>query len=808
MSKLVDWLVHVIVTVFRVSEETARNWAFVTAGAAMLAIVMFLWKWLPKLAYTLARRLFQVASYRKAYLESVAAANRHIQLRGMRTEIPVEVELERVYLSLHFHDQGSDLLGLEQAVKHGKGRLLVVGEPGCGKTTMLAWMARKLAMGGHRALGLPRAVLPVIVVLREVPELEGTRLTVESVERAAIPGALRQKRAAPPGFIKGHLERGRCLVLIDGLDEVGAEGAKVVQELDDLVAAFPGNQYVVTSRPFGVNSRWPAGFVRSDVSPLGDDDIRTFCDHWYRAVAASGCEPQMDADRVQADYAGRQLGDHLASVVLDSGNKALRQLATTPLMLTIIAVVHQYCGRLPNRRIELYRQVSYAFLGGRQNVAGIPMPIDRDSCTQVLERLAYNMHEAGESSLPAGPFHDRLEEVLEAVHCKVECGELLRYLCDRAGILQERTPGEFRFLHLTFQEYFAAQYLRSTYGNDAWPALRDRTVQSWWRQPILLYAAGGNPGQLLGTLLTMCHDDETCVPLAGLILAEAAPRMVPDTLGERVAKAVLDGLRRHAGPKDPARSDLYDAALAIAATDACDAASRYATEQLVKQWFSSAHNAYVAGLPPSYLALPRIAEALSEVDQFALPGLCACLRRGDAEIEDLAAHYNGQAVMDGLIEAAKSLRSRAPVWPAGEPNLVAVAASLVGTLREAAGKARAGTRQASTTLVRLREAGIAEAMQELLNDEDRPVREAAIRVLGNLGATQAVEPLAAHLVGGKPDEGFLVVDALAKIGGESAVEALIDCLKLPADLLRRAAATALRSLGSQRGIQAIEAAGL
>lgn len=74
----------------------------------------------------------------------------------------------------------------------------------------------------------------------------------------------------PPGWADRVLAAGRGVLLIDGVDEVPEEErARTRRWLADLLAAFPGNLWLVTSRPSAVRDDWLAGegFTELTLSP-------------------------------------------------------------------------------------------------------------------------------------------------------------------------------------------------------------------------------------------------------------------------------------------------------------------------------------------------------------------------------------------------------------------------------------------------------------------------------------------------------------------------------------------------------------
>src|SRR5205085_8143674 len=62
--------------------------------------------------------------------------------------------------------------------------------------------------------------------------------------------------------------------------------------------------------------------------------------------------------------------------------------------------------------------------------------------------------------------------------------DILQEIEGEQGVLQEQAPGWHGFLHLTLQEYFAAEYIND-YQKDA-ELLRHR-ADPWWEEVLLLY---------------------------------------------------------------------------------------------------------------------------------------------------------------------------------------------------------------------------------------------------------------------------------------------------------------------------------
>ncbi|MCP4686568.1 MAG: NACHT domain-containing protein, partial [Desulfobacterales bacterium] len=92
--------------------------------------------------------------------------------------------------------------------------MVILGDPGSGKTTHLKRLALWCLRGGTDRLGLPEAMLPVFLPLRDLEDLSrGLDAFIEEQLDQPHLGALE-------GFGKRLMKRGNLLFLFDGLDEV------------------------------------------------------------------------------------------------------------------------------------------------------------------------------------------------------------------------------------------------------------------------------------------------------------------------------------------------------------------------------------------------------------------------------------------------------------------------------------------------------------------------------------------------------------------------------------------------------------
>ncbi|WP_432280694.1 NACHT domain-containing protein [Streptomyces luomodiensis] len=358
--------------------------------------------------------------------------------------------LDAAYLSLDAASRAASDVPLLLPADHvleGRNRVLLRGVAGSGKTTLVQWLAVTATQEEpDESLLYLWGLVPFVLPLRALTR-DGASFPTPDQFLAAVGCPLANLQ--PTGWFDRVLTSGRGLILIDGMDEVPEiERESARRWLQDLLAVYPENRWLITSRPSAVRDEWLAdeGFIELDMAPMSRDSVASFIKRWHKAAG---------------------IGDQYAPELIREvqAKQALGRLAANPLMCALICALHQdRRGYLPDGRKELYDAALSMLLSRRDRERGIYKPgmirIGEAHHIQLIQKLAYWMIRNGRVEMGRGDAVDLLAQSLPAIPQVAEQGtpeEIYRHLLVRSGLLREPSVGSMDFIHRTFQDYLGAK---------------------------------------------------------------------------------------------------------------------------------------------------------------------------------------------------------------------------------------------------------------------------------------------------------------------------------------------------------------
>ncbi|WP_412539611.1 NACHT domain-containing protein [Longispora sp. K20-0274] len=380
----------------------------------------------------------------------------------------------------------------------GPSVLVILGGPGSGKSTLLRRIARQAGRSRGRA-----ARVPIFLALREhaAAIVADPRLPLSALAGRAkaplltggtVPGLLApdsRRVDALVAWFESLLLAGRCVVLLDGLDEVATEDERsaIVTWANTQILRHPGNDYLLSSRPDGYRAGGLDDADVLEVEPFTTAQVNAFVVEAYDAVGSR------EAARRAADLS-RQLGEA----------SRLRPLTRNPLLLTMLYFVHRDRGSLPASRLELYRQICRTVLADRQKDKRIAVPLPVEQSETLLSGLALAMTREGRATTWArAQVLDQLRPHMRALPVTAE--DFLD-MVGLHGLFVESGIGRYAFTHRTFQEYLSAVALAAA------PPAELPVDDPWWHETLLFYALLTGPDPVVRACLA--HDTVTAWTLA------------------------------------------------------------------------------------------------------------------------------------------------------------------------------------------------------------------------------------------------------------------------------------------------------
>lgn len=359
--------------------------------------------------------------------------------------------------------------GLKAVERHSK--LMVLGKPGAGKTTFLKYLAIQCINRNFQENRIPFFIpLKQFAETHNQPEIY--EFIVQHLNNLAITDTQ----------VIQILKFGKFLILLDGLDEVKEkDSSNIISKINKFSEQYSTNQFVMTCR-IAAREYIFEKFTEVEVADFNEQQIKTFVTKWFQNE-----EPEAPARFIQ----------HLES------NKPIKELATNPLLLTLLCLEFEDSGDFPSDRAELYNRAIHTLLRKWDSKRGIV----RDARDEVYKKLSVGHKEDLLSEIAwttfkdgdyffkqrdiEGYIKDYIRNLPEAntdpEALRVDSETVLKSIEAQHGLLVERARGIYSFSHLTFHEYFTArEIVYSSKQENALKILVSYLSEKRWREVFLL----------------------------------------------------------------------------------------------------------------------------------------------------------------------------------------------------------------------------------------------------------------------------------------------------------------------------------
>jgi hypothetical protein len=384
-------------------------------------------------------------------------------------------------LFTHFSSEGIGFSGFNYRIQNNLSaldavknysKLLIWGKPGAGKTTFL----KHLVLHSIRQEEIQE--IPIFISLKAFSDEEQELSLTDAIQKD-----LSDYVSNPSHFVKDLLEQGRCLILLDGLDEVGeTKSDRLYQRIDDFVKKFPKNRFVLTCRSGSADYIFP-DFTEVEMADFDDNQVDFFIRKWFA--------PTEDL----------KLADSLLEKI--ETNRAIEELTANPLLLTMLCLVFDDRYELPrnqyslihdaveillrkwdaSRRIE--RSVKNKFNLPYQQKVNLLSKIAYESFMQEPHKILWQQRELEEI---IGNYIENLPDFSnDTLH--VDSLAVLKRIEANHGLLVKQAQDIYSFSHLTFQEYFVANYIVESRSYELLKeVVKQHLVNRQWREVFLIIA--------------------------------------------------------------------------------------------------------------------------------------------------------------------------------------------------------------------------------------------------------------------------------------------------------------------------------
>ena len=360
-------------------------------------------------------------------------------------------------------------LSVMDLLREGLGQnVVILGDPGTGKTSALRNCALEWAMANHKSrLNME---FPILVELKQFGEAKKHATGNFTLINYIVNGGT-LKFPLDATAVLDLFNKRKVVLLLDGLDEVfdSVLRSVVVEEVGSFIQNFHMHaRVVITTRISGYHlSELSAfNFTHYRLLPLSMFEIREFLNKWHsRTYTAS--------ERSYSDMMKARL---LSAI---EGNKSMLDLAKSPLLLTMMAIVNR-SSELPTKRARLYEKC-VELLIARWKVGDAGTSLDNilggrvsrifgfEEKKAILQDLAIRMQQDSfrlrnliRQDLLEAVFSNFVKRSLEREDPAISAALLLQ-LRERHGILSYLGGNTYAFVHQSFLEYFCALSISNTF---------------------------------------------------------------------------------------------------------------------------------------------------------------------------------------------------------------------------------------------------------------------------------------------------------------------------------------------------------
>ncbi|WP_375510441.1 NACHT domain-containing protein [uncultured Nostoc sp.] len=358
--------------------------------------------------------------------------------------------------------------------------LMVLGAPGAGKSTFLRKIGLEALKG--KSGELQYECIPVFIELKLFTE---SNINIKEIIRQAF------RLCQLPffeEFTNKALQKGKLLVLLDGLDEVPTKNTDLaIRQIQSFVEQYKDNRFIVSCRTAAYRAQFKK-LMEIVIADFDDAQIQQFIQNWFSS--------EVDRKARTADKCWE----------LIKTQESTKELARTPVLLTFLCLVYDESQDLPENRARVYSDALDILLkkwAAEKRIQNDPiyrqLGIDLEKI--MLAEIAYHSFKSQRLFLSDQELVLQIQEFLASndnANKNLDAEAVLDAIAIQQGILVERARDVYSFSHLTLQEYLTAQYINDH--RQVEKLVTEHLTDKPWNEVFLLVAGlmhGGADNLLL-----------------------------------------------------------------------------------------------------------------------------------------------------------------------------------------------------------------------------------------------------------------------------------------------------------------------
>ncbi len=406
-----------------------------------------------------------ILEFEKKYREQVEC--RHGHITPPHFDRIQRVPIDDLYVSPNFSatprdkEEESQTLGFQDFLSNIY-RVVILGNPGVGKSTFSLKLCHDLASNYSNRLFSGRQVTPILVILRnygaEKKEIKCSLLQyIQSRANSYY-------QIQPPSLAFEYLLlNGRTIVIFDGLDELLDTGYRreISGDIEAFCNLYPSVPVLVTSREVGYEQA-PLDIKRFEVfrlAPFNEDQVNEYVGKWFGQYETMTKELQK-----------KKAKDFIKE------SEIVSDLRSNPLMLALMCNIYRGENYIPKNRPDVYEKCALMLFERWDKSRGIHVQLPFE--VHIRPTMMYLAHWIySDEKLQGGVIEKKLIDKTTDYLCEKRfddhdeardaAAQFIEFCRGRAWVFTDTgttSDGEklYQFTHRTFLEYFTAAYIART----------------------------------------------------------------------------------------------------------------------------------------------------------------------------------------------------------------------------------------------------------------------------------------------------------------------------------------------------------